>query len=283
MTTSWKKSLANLPQGQTDSPILFALLLNYVNLKNMDEIIKESHLYDVSKKCNEDSKKLYNLNDFEKIKRINEGNEDQIECKINNNDENEKMYQIDEYGYLNAKGFGVDLSNFADDCSLAMEPLFEKSELSKYIKFGYRLNLQTAIDQFYNWTRYYQLIIGPVKCSTVTFSRKLHFRAYVYKLDGNKLELIHSNQNGPQKCKHNEKLNYINPFDQDNESNGDSDLENLNQNGEKIKKTKDSDNNVKNSIYRVKKSGIDKTRHKMAKHELPLMCKNIFFRPAIIL
>ena len=68
-----------------------------------------------------------------------------------------------------------------------------------------------------------------------TFTRKNFFHAYVYKLDGQKLELVHSNINGPQRCKHNEKLQYVNPLEELSEGNGDSDLENLDQNGNKIK------------------------------------------------
>ena len=72
----------------------------------------------------------------------------------------------------------------------------------------------------------------------MTFSRKQQqFHAYVYKLAENKLELIHSNKNGPQKCKHNERSNYSNPLEDKIEDNGDSDLENLDENGNNIKKS----------------------------------------------
>ena len=158
----------------------------------------------------------------------------------------------------------------------------DQCDFNNMIKFGYRVNLQNAIDKFYNWTRYYQLIIGHAKCSTVTFCRKRFFRAYVYKLDGEKLDLIHSHQNGPQKCKHNEKLNYINPFDQDNESNGDSDLNNLFSNGNKIINEFDNNqNDIKDDIFRIKKSGKDKKRQMWSKHKLPLSVRilGVYFDP----
>ena len=118
-----------------------------------------------------------------------------------------------------------------------MTPSLNKCQLTKIIKYGYRLNLQHGMNQFYNWTRYYQLVLSQAKCNTVTFSRKQQqFHAYVYQLDGNKLEVVHSYKNAPQRCKHNEKLSYINPLDEKIECNGDSDLENLDSNGNKIKK-----------------------------------------------
>ena len=72
--------------------------------------------------------------------------------------------------------------------------------------------------------------------NTITFSKKKQqFHAYVYKLDDKKIELIHSHSNGPQKCKHNARLNYADANFDPIEDNGDSDLENLDKNGEKIK------------------------------------------------
>ena len=61
-----------------------------------------------------------------------------------------------------------------------------------------------------------------------------HFRAYVYKLDGNKLEVIHLYANSPQKCKHSEKMQYLNPMEELSESNCDSDFDNLDNDGKKI-------------------------------------------------
>ena len=40
-TTVWRDSLENLPQGQTDSTILFDLMINYVNLTDVDKIAKD--------------------------------------------------------------------------------------------------------------------------------------------------------------------------------------------------------------------------------------------------
>ena len=37
-TTKWRDSLENLPQGQTDSTILFDLMINYINLNEVDKI-----------------------------------------------------------------------------------------------------------------------------------------------------------------------------------------------------------------------------------------------------
>ena len=40
-TTKWRNSLENLPQGQTDSTILFDLMINYINLNNVDKIASD--------------------------------------------------------------------------------------------------------------------------------------------------------------------------------------------------------------------------------------------------
>ena len=94
------------------------------------------------------------------------------------------------------------------------------------IKYGYRLNLQHALNQFYNWTRYRRFVLSQPKCNSITFSRKRQqFHAYVYKLDKQKLELVHSHHNGPQFCKHNARLNYAEANLNPEEGNGDSDLE----------------------------------------------------------
>ena len=249
--TKWRKPIENLLQGQTDSTILFDLMLNYIDLTDVDKIIKIE-----VEKTNDEIGKKYDLDKFNKLMKqkqdesedinITTINQNKKEKKDDKNNENRKYNQQIDIDWKNLNSnmindddktikigkFQAELKNFADDCTLEMTPLLNKCQLTKMIKYGYRLNLQHGMNQFYNWTRYYQLVLPQAKCNTVTFSRKQQqFHAYVYQSDGNKLEIIHSYKNAPQQCKHHEKLSYINPLDKKIEGNGDSDLENLDNNG----------------------------------------------------
>ena len=87
--------------------------------------------------------------------------------------------------------------------------------------------------------------------------KKQQFHAYVYKLDKKKIELIHSHSNGPQKCKHKARLNYVDANFEPIEDNGDSDLENLDKNGEKISIDRKNfkARNHKNPICTMQKTG----------------------------
>ena len=78
-----------------------------------------------------------------------------------------------------------------------------KIKLTDTIKRDYRMAMQLAIEDLYDYTRYYQLVVAKIKCSTITFSNKLDFQAYVYKL-----ELIHAHQHAPFECKHNGRYQY---------------------------------------------------------------------------
>ena len=83
-----------------------------------------------------------------------------------------------------------------------------KIKLNNKIKRDYRLSMQLAIEDLYDYTRFYQLVVSKIKCSTISFSNKLKFQAYVYKLGKDNLELIHANQHEPSECKHNERYQY---------------------------------------------------------------------------
>ena len=181
------------------------------------------------------------------------------------------MKLINDNKTLKIKKFQIELKNFADDCTLEMNPILEKSQLTNYIKYGYRLNLQHSLNQFYNWTRYKRLVLSQAKCNTITFSRKRQqFHAYVYKLGTQQLELVHSHDNGPQYCKHNARLNYVEANFDPKEGNGDSDLENLDENGDKIKtNTNFKSRNPKNPICTIQKTGIMAKKQKKSFIELP--------------
>ena len=146
------------------------------------------------------------------------------------------------YDKLNFK-FNIDISTFADDCTLEQQPIPIKIPMDNYIKYRQREALQMAINDLYEWTLYYKLIISIPKCSTISFSKKTKkFNAYVYKLNGKSLELVHAINHSPQKCKHSERIQYTDGalrlddkyIDMLVEGNGDSDLENMDDEGNKI-------------------------------------------------
>ena len=85
----------------------------------------------------------------------------------------------------------------------------------------------------YNYTLYYKLVMAKSKCSTITFSNKRNIKAYVYNLDGNKLDLVHSIDHTPQQYTDGT-LRLLDNYERYlDENNGDSDLENMDNNGKK--------------------------------------------------
>ena len=228
-TTPWRDSLENLPQGQTDSTILFDLMINYVNIKNVDEIINDLKIIDkkMNIEMNENMENIendINVNtieildihsdsDDEKAEILNEKNITSGNLNMNNDNINKTTIKTSKLSLhreirkklckdidwdeiemnpnlinkdnktINIEKFKIELKNFADDCTLEMNPLLKKEQLTNYIKYGYRLNLQHALNQFYNWTRYKRFVLSQPKCNSITFSRKKQqFHAYVYKL-----------------------------------------------------------------------------------------------------
>ena len=205
INTEWKHGQDNLPQGMPDSIALFILLYNNPNINKTKN------------------------NNWEKyqIETI-----DYVETDENNNYNNKTF------------NFDIDFNNFADDSGMDTIALPIKIKLTDKIKRDYRLAMQLAIEDLYDYTRYYQLVVAKAKCSTITFSNKFDFQAYVYKLGDEKLELIHANQHAPQECKHNGRYQYsdgLKRLDENYhkdliEGNGDLDLDNLDEFGKIIDK-----------------------------------------------
>ena len=284
--TQWRKALRNLPQGQTDSTILFVLFLNNIDLVNIDKLAKNLKLnlksdYNSNKNKNNNNKNADNNNNNSNNNTVTQidytiydenNNKNNKDNNINsaNKDNNNVNGSEDKPIFRNFEKFRINGLNFADDCCLAMQPMMKQVTLTNEIKYNYRLNLQSSAYGFFHFTRYFKLVVAKSKCSTVTFSRKRFFHAYVYKLDGENLELVHSHINGPQKCKHNERTQYLNPMEDLIESNGDSDLENLDIHGEKMKKSENMEaQDPKNPIFKIRKTGKHSKRQKQSKHKLP--------------
>ena len=91
-----------------------------------------------------------------------------------------------------------------------------------------------------------------MKCSTITFSNKKNFQAYVYQLGDDKLELSHAHQHTPMECKHNARQQYsdgvlrLDDDYKDNlcEGNGLLDVSNLDSFGEMIDKKLNGYSNI---------------------------------------
>ena len=195
----------------------------------------------------------------------------------NNNNEKYQIESID-YKEVNEKNeyhnkvfnFDIDFSNFADDSGMDTVALPIKIKLNDKIKRDHRVAMQLAIEDLYDYTRYYQLVVAKIKCSTITFSNKLDFKAYVYKLGDDNLELIHAHQHAPLECKHNGRYQYSDGLMRldDNyqknliEGNGILDLDNLNEFGELI------DNNIKNN-WNVSINNKNDKNIQFSDHDLP--------------
>ena len=173
--TKWRKSLDNLPQGSTLSTILFVLFLNFVDIGNDKHDKFWKRKLDILKRRKNNNGKNNNNNN----NNIND------EMKIISDCKNEKeITELIEMERLNVR---IEFANFADDCTLCMAPLDYKCILSDKIKYNYRFNMQNGIEKFFDWTLFNQLIIKGSKCSSISFSHKKDFVAYVYKLNGNRI------------------------------------------------------------------------------------------------
>ena len=229
VVTEWRPGRDNLPQGMPDSIGFFILLYNNVKINKTKNARKNKSKYNI---------KSIKLN---VLKQKNEKNICINSKKLNTGDNNKKKQK-----YLNYEtktfNFDIDFSTFADDSSLETQALPVKVPLTNQLKRNQRLASSLAVEDLFDYTRYWRLIIRMSKCSTAMFTRR-RIRAYVFKLDGEYMECSHAVDNAPQCCKHNEKIQYMDGALQldDNyeseilvENNGDSDLDNLDENGEKI-------------------------------------------------
>ena len=279
--TKWRKALKNLPQGQTDSTILFVLFLNNVDLINIHELAEKLKLCVKDENDEYDMKNESNETNHYVVKTILDEINDHIKNKIIKSNDGKKG-KIKRPKFMDIKTFQIIFMNFADDCALAMKPMKSICDLTNKIKFKYRWNLQGGITNFFEFTRFYQLVIAKSKCSTVSFSRKKYFHAYVYKLDGNNLDLIHSHQNGPQECIHNEKTQYLNPFKEWKEGNSDSDLDNLDNDGEKIIHSEKLEAiDPKNKMFQIRKTGKQAKLQSNSINKLPdsVRILGVYFDP----
>ena len=161
--TQWRKPMENLLQDQTDSTILFDLMLNYINLNDVDKIIRDLKMeventnYEIGKKYdyNKFNKQMNKKKDYDvdiTTKNINKNKKENENNNINNEQIDIDWKNLnpnlinDDDKTIKIGRFQAELKNFADDCTLEMTPLLNKCQLTKIIKYGYRLNLQRGMD-----------------------------------------------------------------------------------------------------------------------------------------
>ena len=84
----------------------------------------------------------------------------QIESIYYNDIDDKNEYHNKEFN------FDIDFSNFADDSGMDTVALPIKIKLTNKIKRDYRLAMQLAIEDLYDYTRFYQLVVAKSKCST---------------------------------------------------------------------------------------------------------------------
>ena len=159
-TSPWRDSLENLPQGQTDSTILFDLMINYVNLNDVDKIVKDLERIDtndentnVLNEIIEDKLDIHSDSEEEKadvleeniitkgnnINDTNYNEPNKIKKQWNRNIDLENVELNpnlinDDDKTIHIEKFKIELKNFADDCTLEMNPILRKEQLTKYIK-----------------------------------------------------------------------------------------------------------------------------------------------------
>ena len=172
----------------------------------------------------------------------------------------------------------IDINNFADDTSI-----FNESEENMSITYttndniNIRKSLQNEIDNFYQWSLNWKLIISDTKCKTITFSNKSKFNAYVYTVNGKKIDLIHHAHHAPPKCKHNKIYSY-HAWDIDKSSNlgyisNDSNLsENI--------------NNYDNNNNKINRSGIEWNNYRINTNQMSDMVESerflgLYFDPKL--
>ena len=104
---------------------------------------------------------------------------------------------INDYEISNYNRNFVQLTAFADDLTMYILPHKYNSESI--------FRLQYEIDNLYDYTRKWKLVINAAKCSTISFTRTQNMKAHVYHVNDEPLECIHHPHNAPDICTHSKK------------------------------------------------------------------------------
>ena len=89
----------------------------------------------------------------------------------------------------------IELVAFADDISMFY--------CATKLDFIYGFKLQSEITSFYDWSLLWKLKISDIKCSSLTLTNKLNYRARVYTINNKSMPCIHPPACCPSICLHN--------------------------------------------------------------------------------
>ena len=91
----------------------------------------------------------------------------------------------------------IQLAIFADDLTIYSLPCEYTIEVIHA--------LQNGIDKLYDFTLFNKLVMGPVKCNSISLTRKENMKAHVYEINNIALECVHHPHNPPDICMHSKK------------------------------------------------------------------------------
>ena len=93
------------------------------------------------------------------------------------------------------KNDSVELLALADDMSMYSKPsIISTTKIDE---------LQNELDNFYDYTLTWKLILNSAKCNSVTITRKQNYKAHVYNMNKVGIDCIHAPSNAPSECTHN--------------------------------------------------------------------------------
>ena len=76
------------------------------------------------------------------------------------------------------------------------------------LNFDNTIQLQSEIDNFYQWTLDWKLVINPDKCNSISLTKLRAIQARVYFINNTPMECVHHPINAPFICTHNPNFHY---------------------------------------------------------------------------
>ena len=102
----------------------------------------------------------------------------------------------------------IQLLALADDMSMYT--------IASKLNFDNTIDLQSEINNFYNWTLNWKLVINPDKCNSISLTKLRALQARVYHINNVPMECVHHPANAPHICTHNPHYHYTEALGLDN-------------------------------------------------------------------
>ena len=103
----------------------------------------------------------------------------------------------------------IKLLALADDMSMYT--------VASTLTYNNTIDLQSEIDNFYDWTLNWKLVINPDKCSSISLTKLRAIQARVYNINTVPMECVHHPTNAPYICTHNPRYQYTEALGLQNE------------------------------------------------------------------